>query len=179
MILATHNSLTYLKPQWWLRPFAWIGRCQSFTIEQQVAYGVQYFDIRVRVRGQNLMSAHGLLTYNVNLLKILETIQKTVGGVVRLTLEDKKASQKDIDTFINFCIMAELRFEKIFFVGGYQKGTWKYLYDFDNEYTVKEKYWTFSKKRWFPFPKLYACLNNKGFKKVGCDGYLMLDFIQK
>lgn len=179
MILATHNSLSYLKPQWWLRPFAWVGRCQSLTIEQQLEYGVRYFDIRVRVRGQKLMSGHGLLTYNVNLLKILETIEQRVGVVVRLTLEDTKATKEQQQTFINFCIMCELRYEKIFFVGGYQKGTWEHIYEFDHSSgDITECYWTYSKKRWFPFPKLYAWLNNKRYKTIETEGYLMLDYVQ-
>jgi len=123
------------------------------------------------------MSGHGLLTYNVNLLFILDRINEEY-SVVRLTLEDTKASDKDIDTFTYFCAMCELRYENITFVGGYHKGTWNRLYFFNNGYNIRECYWTFSKKRWFPFPKFYAWLNNKGFKRVGYDGYLMLDFIQ-
>lgn len=177
MIYATHNSLSYLKPQWYLRPLAWVGRCQSLTIEQQLGMGVSYFDIRVRFRKGKIISGHGLLNYNVNMLSIMEMINEN-HAVVRLTLEDKKASQQEIDEFVLFCITCEKAYENISFVGGYQKGTWKRLYEFEKDYSVGERYWTFSKKRWFPCPKLYACLNNKEYKRIGYDGYLMLDYIQ-
>ena len=36
MILQAHNSWSYLKPKvWWLRPFAFMARCQSKDIFEQ------------------------------------------------------------------------------------------------------------------------------------------------
>jgi hypothetical protein len=46
MILASHNSLTYCKPQWYFKPLAWIGRCQDKTIEKQYELG-EYYAIRL------------------------------------------------------------------------------------------------------------------------------------
>ena len=180
MILATHNSLSYLKPQWWLRPFAWVGRCQSLTIEQQLEYGVRYFDIRLKFKEGDWIadSGHGLLTYSCSMYYLIGLIDKHKSCIVRLTMENKKASDEKKFNFRIYCQELKKEFTNITFVGGYQKGTWEHLYDFGNDIPVCEKYWTYSKKRRFPFPKLYACLNNKEYKKIGTDGYLMLDYVQ-
>ena len=66
MRLGSHNSMSYLRPsQWWLRPFAWIGRCQSQTIgEQFIVWGVRWFDLRLAFdkKGQPYF-AHGIFSY--------------------------------------------------------------------------------------------------------------------
>lgn len=181
MILATHNSLSYLKPQWWLRPFSWIGRCQSLTIEQQLAYGVRYFDIRVKICHNRICSGHGLLTYKIEFGGIgnfLHKIRLEKGCIVRLTLENKKATEEQKDSFKTMCECWKFLYSNITFVGGYQKGTWEHLYDFGNNVDVIEFYWTFSKKSWFPFPLFYAKKYNKWYKWYKGSNYLMLDFVQ-
>jgi hypothetical protein len=178
MILATHNSLSYLKPQWWLRPFAWVGRCQSLTIEQQLEYGVRYFDIRVKLDTYKIRSGHGLLTYDVDVFYMVQKIAQFDNCVIRLTLENKKANYIQIDLFKKLCESFQGAHTNITFVGGYQKGTWEHLYYFGNYIPVLERYWTYQKGRRFPFPKLYAWLNNKRYKAIGTDGYLMLDYVQ-
>jgi hypothetical protein len=180
MILATHNSLSYLKPQWWLRPFAWVGRCQSLTIEQQLEYGVRYFDIRLKFNEGNWIaeSGHGLLTYVCNIYLIFDLIDRHSSCIVRMTLENKKASGDMKDNFRAYCKECQSIFANTTFVGGYQKGTWEHIYDFGNDIPVCERYWTYNKGQRFPFPKLYAWLNNKRYKDIGTDTYLMLDYVQ-
>ena len=179
MILATHNSLSYLKPQWWLRPFAWVGRCQNLTIKEQLELGVKYFDIRMKFKKGEWMpeSGHGLLTYKCSIYYIMQIINKHKSCVVRLTLENKKAPDYMKTFFKMHCKALEKSNKNITFVGGFQKGTWEHLYDFHNNVDVIEKYWLFSKKQWFPFPFMYALVANKEYKKIETDGYLMLDFV--
>ena len=98
--------------------------------------------------------------------------------VIRLTLENKKANYIQIGIFKKLCESFQLANKNVTFVGGYQKGTWKHLYDFGNDIPVCERYWTYQKGRRFPFPKLYAWLNNKRYKAIETDGYLMLDYVQ-
>jgi len=44
---ASHNTMTYLPVrQWWLRPFAFMARCQSKDIKDQCRI-TGFFDIRV------------------------------------------------------------------------------------------------------------------------------------
>lgn len=49
IIFGSHNTMSYLPPRhWWMRPFRFIARCQSLTLEEQLEAGVRYFDLRVR-----------------------------------------------------------------------------------------------------------------------------------
>lgn len=177
MILATHNSLTYLKPQWWLRPFAWIGRCQSKTIGEQLELGVRYFDIRIKCKKGLPKSGHGLFTYDINVIHILREINTVNNCIVRITLEQKHASKLSKELFYAYCTMMEESFKNITFTGGFQKGTWIQLYSFSShpEINLSEKYWTWG--HGFPYPKFWAKKNNQKYKKKGAD-YLMLDFIE-
>src|SRR5574344_710189 len=119
MILATHNSLSYLKPQWWLRPFSWVGRCQSLTIEQQLEYGVRYFDIRLKFNEGNWIakSGHGLLTYDFTFYSTFDLIDRHSSCIVRMTLENKKASGDMKDTFRIYCKECQSIFANTTFVG--------------------------------------------------------------
>ena len=46
MKLASHNTLSYLSPRkFYLKPFKFIARCQSKTIEEQYSnYDIRFFD---------------------------------------------------------------------------------------------------------------------------------------
>lgn len=175
MKLATHNSLTYLCPQWYLRPFAWVGRCQNLTLEQQLNYGVRYFDIRVKfMKDGRIVSGHGLLTYTVNIADVLYLLDLKKDCTVRLTLENRNNNGRE--RFREFCKEVPMEFPNIEFVGGYVKGTWENIGQLGWE-SCLEEYWTFSWKHPIPFPYMYAKRNNKGYVNVGAWNFLMLDFI--
>ena len=169
MILASHNSLTYCKPQWYFRPLAWFGRCQDKTIEEQYELGVRYFDIRLRFRETwfetKVISGHGLLSYDINVEEILEYLNSKGDCTVRLTLEisfmDKflKWVEFSRDAFKCTCNHYSITFTNIIFTGGYEKGSWIKLVEYPWIH-IYESYWMFSKKRWFPYPKRYAKRNN-------------------
>lgn len=63
MELGSHNSLTYLPvKQWYLKPFKWVAKCQSKTIDEQFCdYGVRLFDIRVKFNNGEPVVAHGFM----------------------------------------------------------------------------------------------------------------------
>lgn len=185
MILASHNSLTFNNPQWYLRPFAWIGRCQNLNIDEQYAYGVRYFDIRVKFDGILAISGHGFLTYHVcidDILRKIEMFNETC--VVRLTLEDSKASYSDKTKFKIACEYWENTFTGTIFTGGCQKGTWKLLYQFklhrQKDIKVIETFWLFDDIGIYPYIRHYAKIFNSHNKEVHkeSDYYLMMDFIQ-
>lgn len=61
-MIGSHNSLTYLPvKQWYLKPFGWMARCQSKTLNEQFyIYGVRLFDFRVRFdKDGGIIHAHG------------------------------------------------------------------------------------------------------------------------
>lgn len=98
--LGTHNSLSYLPCQWWLRLFSWIGRCQSLNIEEQYDRGVRWFDIRIKYKEDRIVSGHGLLTYNADIDAVFTFLNSKKDCIVRLFLENsKKNPEKHFDRF--------------------------------------------------------------------------------
>ena len=63
---ASHDTLTsYPLKQWWLTPLLFAARCQTKTIEEQLASGVRYFDLRFRQYNGKLYAAHGFMVFNI------------------------------------------------------------------------------------------------------------------
>lgn len=143
MIYGTHNSLSYLKPrQWWLRPVAWIARCQDMTIEEQLMYGVRYFDIRVKFRNNIAISGHGLMDYDIPVYAVLREIQKHAENeasknpylekvVVRILLEDRKGHRDRFREFVQNCME---RFPLIQFTGGYRTRPYEQIVKLEETY---------------------------------------------
>lgn len=135
MRLGSHNTMSYLKPQWWLRPFAWIGRCQCESIERQyVIHGVRWFDIRLAFDKQGFpFFAHGLFSYKnkdpFDILEYLNTLSSPDDRVyVRLLNErDSNINKK---RFHYFCRRVETKFPDLIFTGGQNKKDWKQIYPF-------------------------------------------------
>lgn len=75
-MIVSHDSCTSLRacnPLWEMVSFAW--RCQSRTIEEQVADGVGYFDLRVASDGAGGWNmAHGLVALRADLFEVLTAI---------------------------------------------------------------------------------------------------------
>lgn len=93
MIIGTHNTMTYLPTKkWWMRPLAIFAKCQDKSLEQQIALGARYFDIRVRFdKNGNPILAHGLVEYEGNVWDALKTIAQCVEvPYVRIMLETMK-----------------------------------------------------------------------------------------
>lgn len=176
MKLASHNSLSYYPPQWWVIPFNWMARCQSLTIEQQYERGVRLFDIRLKwsKKHQDWISGHGIATYNVNIWQILSYLDFKQGCTVRIILEKGNELEfiRDVKEFINV-------FPDIEFICGRKKKGWVKLLPELPETDMNHLYWTH--ERWWkiPFPYLYAKKHNKENQ-----GYLnetvwsMFDFIE-
>ena len=65
--LGTHNSLTYLSPQWYFRWLNFTSKCQDLTIEEQYDLGVRYFDFRIKfTRKGEVRAGHGIMTYKAD-----------------------------------------------------------------------------------------------------------------
>ncbi|MCI6404172.1 MAG: hypothetical protein MR820_08870, partial [Prevotella sp.] len=93
-MIASHNSLTYLRPvKWWMRLFNFIAKCQSKTIKEQYEdYKVRMFDFRVDFdKNNNLLVKHGLAVYNFStkeMMDILNYLNNKKGiKYVNITLE--------------------------------------------------------------------------------------------
>lgn len=138
MKLGSHNSMTYLKPQWWLRPLAWIGRCQSLSIKQQFDAGARWFDLRIAFDNKGFpFFAHGLMSYKgvpVNdVLKTLDALSSDcVGEKVYIRILNERDSNYSKILFRAFCANVIKEYPNLVFTGGQNKKDWKLIYDFGN-----------------------------------------------
>lgn len=157
MKLGTHNSLSYLPCQWYLIPFAWIGKCQSKTISEQYELGVRWFDIRVKYANGKPVSGHGLLTYDVNIPVVLNFLNNRKDCIVRLFLENTKRNPtKDFDRFTADIKNWKRSFPGIRFVEGGCR--YQYRQFIDDNISVRHCYW--QKGMGLPIPRLWAKKHN-------------------
>lgn len=100
-MIGSHNSMSYLPVrQWYLKPFWWMARCQSKTLNEQFhTYGVRLFDIRIRFdKNEEPIVAHGPIEFKCDVLDYIGQIDKFADKVfflnqpvyVRLILESNK-----------------------------------------------------------------------------------------
>lgn len=141
MKIGSHNTMTYLKPsQWWLRPFAWMGKCQSKDIRDQfICYGIRWFDLRLTFDKKNSTPyfAHGLFSYKeidpFTILNFLEAVSKAVQEKVYIRLINERNSDFNKKCFTLFCKKVEEKYPNLIFIGGQNKKDWKIIYSFKNE----------------------------------------------
>lgn len=180
--LGTHNSLSYHKCQWWLRPFSWIGKCQSLTIEEQYKLGVRYFDIRVKYTKEGkAISGHGLLTYNINVEAILYQLhqKRDKDIVVRLFLENSKSNPRKDDKFFqrDVELWTEGFFNLTFVEGGCR---YDYKTFIPQNISVRNCYAEYWKMKFcIPNPKKWAKEHNEDLHKDdNKDEFSIYDFIE-
>lgn len=177
MKIASHNTMTYLKPdKWYMYPFRFIAKCQSKTVVEQYESGVRFFDIRIGFdKYNNPKFKHGLISFKSNINSVISYLTSKDDVIIRIIAED------DNPMFNNFCNYLEGIYGYRF-CGGNRKSDWKKVYNFNNktEYTIKECYSSMpSNPKWYGiFPWLYAKLHNKKvLSEKYNEEYLMIDFI--
>lgn len=144
MKLASHNSMTFLPVrQWWLRPFAFMSRCQSLDLFAQAAY-TDFFEIRVRFDSNDRpVFAHGLAEYEyseewaqlLNFLWYTNLVRFDYRANVMVHLEytRKKGLARQVELFRDFCADLEQRYSHaINFSGGCVKRDWSQVYKFSS-----------------------------------------------
>lgn len=134
MILATHNSFTYLKPKkWWMRLFRFCYRCQDKTIHQQYNDGVRYFDFRLAFdRNENFEVRHKLVPFKLDFcdfLDIIKMLNSKKDVVIRIVLERNKGI-KDEERFKDICDVLEDEYKNITFCCGEDVHSKKVVYKF-------------------------------------------------
>ena len=189
MILASHNSMSYLPvANWLLKPFAFMARCQSKTIEEQYAAGVRLFDIRVGYdKKGNAHFRHGLMRFKGDVEAVLQWLNSQPELVrVRLILEEYRddGDMQQENCFTDDCRRWERTYPNLTFFGGVRKHDWEELYVFpiNLERSIKHMYASMQGSKiddlW---PWLWAKLHNKknlSEAKKTCHGkYVMIDFV--
>lgn len=188
MILGSHNSWTFRKPnKWYMRPFTWITRCQNKNINEQVQKKASYFDLRVRLDTNSFMwyVAHGCMTFGKLPYDDLSYLNSLQGVYVRVILEynKKPLGEKFIhEQFASLCKKLEKGYPNITFVGGHSKYQWSnVIYVFkEKEPKLIDAYSSMQGNKiddlW---PWLWAKKHNKEFfnKYKDTDEIVLMDFI--
>lgn len=180
-----------------MRPFHFIGKCQSKTLkEQYIDYDVQLFDLRMRWHDDLWYLAHGSMIFNITVAEAMAHLEllykdnpKKVYVRVLLEYNDDNVDSEIITRFKTECAQLATDYPQFTFICGKLKSTWKTLYDFGNDLSIEEKYSSVTSlfdsgskllkviDDWYP--RLYAKLNNAGIYKEGTDKEcLLLDFIE-
>lgn len=187
MILASHNTMTYLPPKkWWMKIFKSIYQCQNKTLAEQLEEGVRYFDIRISFdKFDNPEFRHGLINFKGNPYDVLSYLNKYGERIIVRVVLERIKDELDFITFRNFCSKIVKEYLNILFVCGEYKKTKEAIYPF-NQYTgilgpsVVEMYGSVRGKGLERiFPKLYAKKYNERLINAYENDYryLMLDFI--
>lgn len=129
MNIGTHNSFTYLPVrQWWLKPFAFVARCQRVDFLKQIELGAAFLDMRIRFNKDGMpVICHGLTEFkhdNTFIQDVFKECQKIGGITIRIVLEINKRDSYQEYLFKDFCENAENKYTNINFVGGNNRNDW-------------------------------------------------------
>lgn len=192
-LLGSHNSWTYHKPmKWWLRPFTFIGKCQSLSIREQYELGVRVFDLRLKFKDKDEapIISHGFIDYCSlrDVYPDLRWLNTKTDAYVRVILEHEKWNEDIRKGFEIYCAMLDCKYQQIAFFGGLPKRTNEVLYNFvENDLTIDHFYSSTTspfkngKLRWIDdlWPWLYAKMHNKKSYEMGTDrDCMLLDFVE-
>jgi len=195
MIKASHNTFSYTTPlRWWLRPFAFVGKCQSKTLWEQFRDGVRVFDLRVRKnkRGEYVI-AHNAFEY-VEDFTVIQTILEWLDGeadvsgervFIRLLHEVRNKHQAKHSAqahFAWFCEWAVREFPHLTFMGGQRVMDWQQDYEFPSYNNIEyiERHCSVCWPKYMHWcPWLFAKLKNKKIEKEfeGKRETVFMDFI--
>lgn len=190
MILGTHNSLTYLKPQWWVRPFNFISKCQSLNLLEQYKRGVRLMDFRFRwnEKKEQFEVAHGLAVYKEGMEEVerflFELQDEFLFLKVRIVFEYKGDKSWD-DRYINLITYFKKKYPTVIWLYGYKtnKKNWiliEGLEEITDIISIQNEYWR-KEINGLGIPICWARKHNKEIKEKyrGIAGLiLMMDFIE-
>lgn len=201
--IGTHNSMTYLKPsKWWLWLFRFAYKCQSLTIEEQLANGIRIFDLRIRLNKKGeWIFAHGLAEFKgispIDTLNLINNFakEKNEKYKVRLMWETKDTdNEEEAKIFTDLCFLVETTFTNIQFFGGTSIATWKNWYNFHpyGDNPEKRECWEYKTEQFVSslssfgvaaiWPWLYTTILKKKLRKKAAESQaeiVLLDFISK
>ena len=184
MILGSHNSWSYLPVRrWWMRPLAFMARCQRVDIRTQYYMGVRCFDLRIRYVKWKRQVAHGIVSYDITeeqLIKDLEFLDAKQDCMVRVLHETRTHRQhtRSLPFFQSTCYTNSSRFPNIRWWCGRNLVDWTKDYDFGDDPTYDEQYASVSCKWLAWWPWLYARLRNRKIRERGTDQeILLIDYV--
>lgn len=165
-MLGSHNTFTYMKPtKWWMYIFQPFVKCQSSTLEEQVAKGVDLVDIRLRYNN-GWKICHGLVEY-CDFSYALHLIITNNIKHIRILFEDSfeyySDRRVDIDTILKTYIVSH----RLTFYECRDKSNWNPLL---RTYPTLEPLNQIvgSMQSWYGkiIPKLYTIFNKKKIDNI-------------
>lgn len=205
MKIASHNTMTYLKPSNWVKWFPWPARCQSKNYVQQYNKGCRMFDLRIAFDKEGKpYFAHGLADYKIDKFwNVFESFNKLAHRSLRednqrVWIRIIKEKGGDSKIFYEFCETIEEKYKHIQFCAGWDKKGRIPIYPFMNKETrfrgddlepdFIDKYSSDNCDKHYHctgwriddlWPWIYAKIMNKRNKKKYKDypGFLMMDFV--
>ena len=195
MTKASHNTFSYAEPlQWWLRPFAFVARCQNRTLTEQVEAGIRIFDLRIRQdKNGEWVIAHNAFIYT----RGLDTIKRKLswldgkardGGYivyVRVLHEVRNSRQERQSSSVAFnslCDWMQHEYRHIMFFGGQRTMDWRqdYVFPTAGDIDYIERHASVRWPKWLHWwPWLYAHLHNEEIEKEYQDkpDVVFIDFV--
>lgn len=178
-ILGAHNANTYLNPRkWWMRLINFTSKCQKLTMNEQLKYGVRYFDFRIRYDKELgvFRNCHGLVEYNtivnqtVLLLSIFAHINETETIYIRFVYDD--TFNNNIDDYN----LSKLFSEQIYPIFRHndniiwqliKKSSWEHI---DSNHrpqpAVVDCFKNYRGYKWIPCPQRYISKHKKHYQKI-------------
>lgn len=125
--------MSYLSPKlWFMKPFAWMAKCQSKDIKYQYRLDIRYFDMRVRFDEEGIPEfAHGMISYEGNVEETFKWLNDQDEPIyIRLILETTKPSETQDSLFRKFCRKCVRKYKNLIFHCGRRKYDWEQIYHF-------------------------------------------------
>lgn len=187
MVIGSHNSWSFHRARrWWLRPLAWMAKCQRVPIATQYdVFGVRCFDLRLRFkRNGEPVVAHGLVEYDIRLSRLWDDLAWLDGkgdAMVRIIHEVRCKRQHTAESrkrFERLTASLVMRYKGIRWWCGRNLADWSRDYPFENDPTCAERYASVC-QRWMGWwPWLWAYRNNRVARVEPCDAdVLLLDYV--
>ena len=184
-MIGSHNAWSFLKPKkWYLRPFAFMAKCQDKNIQKQYAAGSRYFDLRIRFdKHMDPVICHGAMEYKYT-PKQLEYDFKWLDfqgdAYIRIILElrGKYAGTENWQKllFLDYYNYLHEKYPSIVFLNGATLPSGEKVLDLE-DLPIAEMYSSVCPPKllddWIPI--IYAKLHNKKNMKKYSD--LLMDFV--
>ena len=174
--IGAHHCLSYVRPKWYWRPFNWMVQCQRISIAEQIKQGVVYFDFRIRFKKGKVISGHGIIDYDVDVLRELDRLNSYATDenpfYIRLMYESgpfhKNPSVEAMKTFVE---KVKSDYPHLIFTQSHIKAPYTYIdstidvplhdcYQHYRDYNA-HTLWANLKSYKLPYPKYYAKRKNK------------------
>nr|AIF26680.1 hypothetical protein [uncultured bacterium fosmid pJB83B9] len=183
-MIASHNSWSYLSPRRiWMYLVAPFSRCQSKSIDGQLALGVRMFDMRIKILGSKVYLAHGLMEFEITpMLADLVKIRDIEGCSIRILLENRNPDDDSVKIFQKTVASLKAQYPTIQWFGGHgaHGSDWcrHYVCLLPSPSYAEDHASVSARGLWRILPRIYAICSNKKIKGTSHDLPVMIDFVE-